>query len=291
MHIHYIGAHIKKESGTLLKTIHNIQKNGGNALQLFVSNPRSAQLPNLQVYKNMSDEIREYCKLKDFKLVIHSSYTINLSKEPKLGKKILDLKDCYWINLLLHELIVADIIGAVGVVVHVGKYTKNTQEQGLYYMKNAIQYILQELNKMGLNAKLMIETPAGAGTELLTTVEDFALFYNDFSKEEKKNLGICVDTAHIWSSGYNIAEYYNELAKHNAKDILVVHFNNSKKEKGSKADIHDSLFGKDGKIAIKELQYFLNILKYNPILDKKYLSLTKNYIEIWIVVWTWIDER
>lgn len=282
MHIHYIGAHIKKESGTLLKTINNIQKNGGNALQLFVSNPRSAQLPNLEVYKNMSDEIREYCNLTDFKLVIHSSYTINLSKEPKVGKKSLDLKDCYWINLLLHELIVADIIGAVGVIVHVGKYTKNTKEQGLYYMKNAIQYILKELNIMNLSAKLIIETPAGAGTELLTSVQDFTMFYNDFAKDEKKNLGICIDTAHIWSSGYDIVEYYNELAKHNAKDILVVHFNNSKKDKGSKADVHDSLFGQDSKIPIKELHKFMNILKHNPIIILETPSDSYSQEILWI---------
>lgn len=282
MNIHYIGAHIKKESGTLLKTIHNIKKNGGNALQLFVSNPRSAQLPNLEVYKNMSDEILEYCNLTDFKLVVHSSYTINLSKDPKVGKKSLDLKDCYWINLLLHELIVADIIGAVGVIVHVGKYTKNTKEQGLYYMKNAIQYILKELNAMNLNAKLIIETPAGAGTELLTSVQDFIMFYNDFSKDEKKNLGICIDTAHIWSSGYDVAEYYNELAKHNAKDILVVHFNNSKKDKGSKADVHDSLFGQDSKIPIKELQKFMNILKHNPIIILETPSDSYSQEILWI---------
>jgi deoxyribonuclease-4 len=282
MQSHYIGAHIKKESGTLLKTIHNIQKNGGNALQLFVSNPRSAQLPNLDVYKNMSDEIREYSITTDFKLVVHSSYTINLSKEPKVGKKSLDLKDCYWINLLLHELIVADIIGAVGVIVHVGKYTKNTKEEGLYYMKNAIQYILKELNIMGLSAKLIIETPAGAGTELLTSVQDFILFYNYFSKDEKKNLGICIDTAHIWSSGYDVTEYYNELAKHNAKDILVVHLNNSKKHKGSKADVHDSLFGQDSKIPIKELQKFMNILKNNPIIILETPSDSYSQEILWI---------
>ena len=93
--MNYIGAHIKKESGNLLKTIKLIQSSGGNALQLFVSNPRSAQLPNLQGYEMIAKDIRQYCATSNFKLIIHSSYTVNLSKEPKIGKKLLELKDCY----------------------------------------------------------------------------------------------------------------------------------------------------------------------------------------------------
>ena len=57
MKMSYIGAHINKESGSITKTMDVIKKNHGNALQLFVSNPRSASLPNMEVYKNISKEI------------------------------------------------------------------------------------------------------------------------------------------------------------------------------------------------------------------------------------------
>jgi deoxyribonuclease-4 len=254
----YTGAHIKKESGSLIRTIKVIQQRQGNALQLFVSNPRSASLPNFESYHSMSEEVREYCRATDFKLIVHSSYTVNLSKEPMNGKKRLELKDCYWINLLLHELIVSEMLGSAGVVVHVGKHTTNTPEKGLDNMFAAMKYIVGKLREGGMHTKLILETPAGAGTELLKTAEEFIAFYNRFSTDEKRYLGICIDTAHVWSSGYDIIDYYTKVIQHNAKDIIVIHFNNSKKEQGSNTDAHESILVKNGKIPLAQL---VSILK------------------------------
>jgi deoxyribonuclease-4 len=273
----YIGAHINKESGSITKTMDVIKKNHGNALQLFVSNPRSASLPNMEVYKNISKEIENYCKMHDFQLVIHASYTINLAKDAKEGKKIMELADCYWIKLLLHELIVADMLGALGVVVHVGKYTSNSVESAMKNMYQAIVYVIQQMHLMQLKSKLIIETPAGAGTELLVNINDFIKFYNTFSSQEKKYLGICLDTAHIWSAGYDINEYYQIISQHNAKDILVIHYNNSMKDKDSNVDMHETLF--DGKIPIASLKEFLHKLMYYPIiiLEKPSNNLKKEF--------------
>jgi deoxyribonuclease-4 len=264
--MYYIGAHIKKESGKLLNTIEKIHYANGNALQLFVSNPRSSQSPNLDSYNLMKDEVKEFCLKHSFKLIIHASYTINLAKEPKLGKKTLELKDCYWIDVLLNQLIVSDLLGALGVVVHVGKYTTNTKEYGLKHMRNAILYVIEQMQSLKLQSKLIIETPAGAGTELLNTVEEFTEFYNQFNTIQKQYLGICLDTAHVWSSGYDIIEYYNYLIKINKKDIVAIHLNNSKKEKGSNVDLHETLFGKEGKIDTQILHNFLTNLKQQPMI-------------------------
>jgi deoxyribonuclease-4 len=260
----YIGAHIKKESGHLLKTIEVIQKAGGNALQLFVSNPRSASIPNMQQYEAIANEVNTFCATHDFKLVIHSSYIINLAKEPKNGKKILDWADCYWIQVLLSELMVSEMINSVGVVVHVGKYTKGTPQDGLMYMFAAMKYIIHQMQERKMKTKLILETPAGQGTELLTKIEEFIAFYNQFSAKEKHNLGICLDTAHIWSSGYNISEYYDMISKYNPTDITVIHFNNSKKERGSHVDAHNTLLEKSAKIPLNDMHNFLTHIKSNP---------------------------
>lgn len=272
----YIGAHVSKQGGDIIKTIDFVKNAGGNALQLFASNPRSTHIPNMTSYQNVSIDVRMYCKQNNFKLVIHAPYTINLAKEPKIGKRIIELKDCYWINSLLHELIVSDMIGAIGVVVHVGKHTTNTKDCGLKYMFESIQYIIREMTSREIKSKLIIETPAGVGTELLTTIDEFIGFFNQFSREEKKHIGICLDTAHIWSSGYNINDYYEKISKTNAKDIIVIHFNNSKKDKGSNVDVHDNIF--DGKIQISDMKQFIQQKSTNAmiILEKPSNDLSKD---------------
>ena len=263
--MYYIGAHINREK-TLIDTMKNITNLGGNALQIFVSNPRSAKLVNIDNYLKIHNEIQEYCKEHNFKLVIHSPYTINLAKELRCGKRVIDIDNCYWIQLLLHELHISHLLGSVGVVVHVGKHTTLTYEEGLENMKLSIKYILNEMAEQNLNTKLILETPAGQGTELLKDLHEFQKFINDFSREERKHLGICLDTAHVWSLGYEIDEVLKILEK-NKKDITVVHFNNSKKAKGAMLDQHEFIF--DGQIPQKSMENFLKLIKgstSNPIM-------------------------
>ena len=66
-------------------------------------------------------------------------------------------------------------------------------------MRSAIKYVLNDISNKKLNTKLILETPAGQGTELLTDLKDFIEFYNSFTKDEQKYLGICLDTAHTWA--------------------------------------------------------------------------------------------
>jgi len=273
----YIGAHLKKESGSLLKTIKLIQDNGGNSLQLFVSNPRSIQNANIQNYTDIADDVKKYCKDNNFKLIIHAPYTINLAKDLRNEKRIIEFKDAYWINVLISNLKVSDIIGSIGVVVHVGKFTTNTKENGLKNMFESIKYIINVMHKEKISSKLIIETPAGVGTELLTSVNEFIDFYNKFNENDKQKIGICLDTAHIWSSGYDINEYYKEISKTNGKDITVIHYNNSKKDKGSKVDVHENIF--DGKMKIQDMKQFVLNLKHNPmiILEKPSDDIKKDF--------------
>ena len=261
----YIGAHINRNT-TIVKTIKDISNNGGNALQIFVSNPRDSKFPDIEKYIKEKDDILTYCSNNNFKLIVHGSYTINLAND-KINKRITDINDRYLIELLIKELEVCELLNATGVVIHVGKHTTNTYDKGLENMFDSIKYIINHLQvkyENKFNSKLIIETPAGVGTELIKDVDEFLNFYNKFTLKDKKNLGICLDTAHIWSSGYNINDYYKKIKKNNIKDIVVIHYNNSKLEKGSLVDRHECIF--DGKIKIEDMKKFISDLELNPII-------------------------
>lgn len=258
----YIGAHIKRdESGGIIETMNNIKKNGGNALQIFISNPRSNTITNIDNYVKKSQDIRKYLIENDFKLVIHSPYTINISKDAMEGKRIMPLEECIWIKLLINQLTLADMMNAEGVVLHVGKHVSQSYEQGLNNMKVAIEYILKDMENKNLKTKLIIETPAGQGTELLKDLKEFIEFFNSFTKEQKKNLGICFDTAHTWALGYELAEAYDILFKKNSKDIIVIHLNNSLVKKGEMKDRHAVIL--DGKIPTNDMNNFITSLSNN----------------------------
>lgn len=279
---YYIGAHVAKES-TILKTMQKITKNDGNALQIFVSNPRSAAEANIEKYKKDAPKILEYCEINNFKIVIHSSYIINLAREPKNNDRLIEIGDTFWIKSLISELVVSHIINSIGVVVHVGKYTKLTPDEGLNNMGMYITYLINFMKTNKIKSKIILETPAGQGTELLTDMKDFTAFYNSFTSEQKKYLGICIDTAHVWSNGYDVINAYQMLIDKNIEDIVLIHLNNSKKEQGSKVDVHAPIF--EGIIPVKKLTYLLKSMKelhHSPVIILEDPSIMLNNDITWI---------
>lgn len=276
----YIGAHINREK-TIVKTMEAITKNGGNCLQLFVSNPRSASLVNIDNYINVADDIKEYSNQNNFKTIIHSSYTINLARDFKNGKRAVPIDECFWVQLLLHELKISHLINSLGVVVHVGKHTTLSYNNGLENMRAALEYIIDVLHMNNIKTKIIIETPAGQGSELLTDLHDFIAFYNSFTNEQKKYLGICLDTAHVWAAGYEISEAYEIICNKNANDLMAIHLNNSIVAKGSNVDRHTTLFDSaNGVIPLNQFKHMLELIKdgkHKPmiILETPSLQLSK----------------
>jgi deoxyribonuclease-4 len=255
-----IGAHIPKET-TVIKTMENIKKNGGNALQLFTTNPRSLQISNNDKYLNESHLIKKYCNINKFSIIVHSPYAFNIAKPFVNGKKELAITD----TLLFHDIMTANIIGAIGYVIHVGKSTTTSISEALLIMKNNIKNILNEMMKHNIKTKLILETPAGQGTELLKDFNDFINFYYSFTDEERDLFKLCIDTCHVWSAGYELNEILSLV--HDKDDIICIHLNNSKNGKGAKVDRHEYLF--EGKIHPPLLKEFAsNFINSIIILEK-----------------------
>ena len=101
----YIGAHIKRDERGIIETMNNIKNNGGNALQIFVSNPRSNTITNMDTYIKIAPFVQKYLKEEKFKIIIHAPYTINIAKDPVECKRTMLLEDCYWIKLLINQIL------------------------------------------------------------------------------------------------------------------------------------------------------------------------------------------
>ena len=260
----FIGAHISREK-TLLATLHKIKDSRGNALQIFASNPRSTKIANINptFFENIN-EIKTFINKNNFSLIIHSPYTINLATNFIINKRQMDIKECYWIQLIIHELKIAHTIGAYGCVVHCGKYTTNSVENGIANMKTALDFIIAEIEGQKLNSKIILETSSGQGTELLFNYDDFLKFYNSFTNTQKKYIKICIDTCHTWAANYEFDEIVRLTKKtNNMKDVAVIHINNSKNPKGSHLDRHETITNSNGFIPIEELKKFITTINNN----------------------------
>jgi deoxyribonuclease-4 len=266
--MYYIGAHLS--SINIIESLRLIQSYNGNMIQIFVSSPIGKQKKNIiEDYQIKGPEIKKYLIDNNLKIVIHSPYTLNFAREFN--------KNNYIFDIIFKELKIANLIGAIGCVIHVGKYLDINIKYALNNMYLSIKYIIEYIKKERLNVYLILETSAGQGTELLVTenndIDELSNFYAKFTEKEKEILKICIDTCHIYSAGFdirikkNIKKFFI-LIKNliGLENIVLIHLNDSKTEYNSHKDRHEKL-GK-GTIGLKGLQYFVKYaLKYNyPII-------------------------
>jgi deoxyribonuclease IV len=107
---------------------------------------------------------------------------------------------------------------------------------------------------------LLLETPAGQGSEVLTNSTDFLEF---IQAQEQPHLKICVDTCHVFSAGENPHEYIKKVPK---EQLKLIHFNDSKEGQGCCKDRHEFPgLGKVGLEILKEVAEYT----YNTV-DKVY---------------------
>ena len=236
----YIGAHTSV-SGGVIKGLEYIQELEGNAAQIFVGNSHSATVTKKPKWTDEeADEIKEYIKDNDMYLVIHACYLLNYCKFPATSSKIQ-----YAVQNLIFDVNMATRIGAGGVVVHIG-YQLDLEREEAY--KNMVDGIKRVIDKTPKGGRIILETPAGQGSQIATTLEDFAEMYNMFPAKYKKRLGICVDTCHVFSAGANlhtvdgVKKYLIDFDKLIGKEHLVLfHVNDSKKPLNSRKDQHECI--------------------------------------------------
>lgn len=244
-----IGYHIQKKK-SFLETVKSSET---KVCQIFTGSTKSWKKATVS---NIDLELtKEYITKNSIYLFIHSIYLINLSKSlPELDPKNPD--DENGLVSLKWELRNGSKMGAKGVVVHVGKSVKLNKEEALYNMKMRIETLYPYIDPA---CPLLLETPAGQGTELLTNIVEFAKFYKELDENKVK---ICVDTCHVFAAGYSPLVYLKEIDKTFPNSIVLIHFNDSKNEKGSRLDRHE--FPGKGHIGEKILKEIQNSFKEVP---------------------------
>lgn len=184
---------------------------------------------------------------------VHTPYLPNISTK---NQELYDRSR----NALLSDLKICEKIEARYLVIHPGAYSENsTVEEG-------IEIIAKTLNEAAkYDTTILIENSNGAGRKICSRWEELKLLFQAVKHPEK--LGVCLDTCHTFVAGNKIPESLYEFEKLvGIKKVKLIHLNDSKKDSGSRIDIHEHL-GK-GRIGIKALKEFINFdgLKNTPLI-------------------------
>jgi deoxyribonuclease-4 len=252
-----LGAHMSVAGGLPL-AIERAVVHRCDALQIFAKNGnqwRGRVVP--------PEEVRLFrSKLKASGLgpvVSHASYLINLaSSDPALWRQSCDA--------MADEMDRAEALGLMGVVLHPGCYTRGSEAEGLSLIADGLMAILNERRRA--KTMVLLEHTAGQGTALGATFEQLASIIAKMSDHVR--VGVCLDTCHLYASGYDIrspegyAETFRQFERLIGFDRLkVFHLNDSRKPLGSRVDRHTHIG--EGCIGVEPFRRLVNDSRFHGL--------------------------
>ena len=252
----YIGAHVSASGGVEFAPV-NAHEIGANAFALFTKNQRQ------WVSKPLTEEnirlFKENCTKYNFQtdyILPHDSYLINLGHPEEEGLEksraafLDEMQRCEQLGLKLLNF-------------HPGSHlNKISIEDCLALIAESINLTLEKTK--GVTA--VIENTAGQGSNLGS--EFWQLRYIIDRVNDKSRVGICLDTCHTYTAGYDIANEYDRVFTEfdevvGRNYLCAIHLNDSKKPLGSRVDRHDSI-GK-GLIGIDFFRRFMQDSRFNDM--------------------------
>ena len=215
---------------------------GCECFQMFTRSPRGGKPPELEdrlleaFFLNCSE-----ISISDY--YVHTPYFINLAS----GKEDLREKS---VVLVREELERSSALGARYIMTHIGSAKELERDVAV---DNVVDSLLRVLDGYGGTTKLLLENTAGQGYTMGASFEEISLILKRVAYDD---LGVCMDTAHMFASGYDIRtrEGVEELvesigAAFAPGTVKLVHANDSKAEFNSCKDRHEHVG--EGKIGIE----------------------------------------
>jgi len=192
-------------------------------------------------------------------VVAHASYLLNLATpDDELWRKSIDA--------LLVELERCEVLDIPYLIIHPGSHMESGEEAGIARIAEALNVTHERLPDA--QVKITLETTAGQGTNLGYRFEQLAAMIE--GTEARDRLTVCYDTCHTLAAGYDFrtpdgyAEVFKQFDDIIGLDRLTVfHFNDSKKDMGSRRDRHAHIG--EGEVGLGGFRYILNDPRFQEI--------------------------
>ncbi len=236
-----VGAHVRG-GGKLIPSLEYGEEIGATSIQVFTQSPRmwkpSQYAP--EVLKGYREAEAQHPTITD--TFCHATYLINLAT----GESDLYEKS---VECLTHNLSVARGMGSSGLVLHVGSHRGAGFDSVVRQIADAFERALAEADPApdGIpSCPILIENAAGSDGPVGRTFEEIGFLIDACNGDDR--LGLCIDTQHLWASGfdYSSMEGTERLIKEvdrtvGMQRLRCFHFNDSKIELGGNRDRHANI--------------------------------------------------
>lgn len=226
-----IGCHLSSAKGYLAMG-KQAEALNANTFQFFTRNPRGSKAKpvdeaDLAAYGAFA---RQHAMGP---LVAHAPYTLNpASADP-------GLRD-FALRVMSEDLATLEKLPAVYYNFHPGCHVGQGVEAG-------IEWIAQALNRLltpGQRTMVLLETMSGKGSEVGSSFEELSEIIRRVEHEDK--LGVCLDTCHVYSAGYDIRNNLDGVLEQfdrvlGLERLKAIHLNDSMTPFASRKDRHEKI--------------------------------------------------
>jgi deoxyribonuclease-4 len=229
-----LGAHVSS-SGGIHTAIDRIEAIGGDCVQIFTQSPR--------MWRPTNHDPANFERFKERRaeagigaVVCHALYLLNLaSPDDDLYRKS--------VEALKNTVDVACAIEADAVVFHVGSHLGSGFEAAL---ERVVPALAEALTRCSNTTWLCMENSAGAGGTIGRSLEELGALYEALDRHPR--LGVCLDSCHLYVSGYDVTDSaeLDRVVKHvdrliGLDRLRCLHVNDSKAPLGSNLDRHENI--------------------------------------------------
>lgn len=259
-----IGCHLSVSNGYAAMG-RDAVKIGANTFQFFTRNPRGSKAKAID--EKDIEELLNIMKENNFgKILAHAPYTLNIcsgdERTREFGLEVLeeDLKRMEYLPGNLYNF-------------HPGSHVKQGVDIGIEYIVSTLNKVL----KPEQSTMVLLETMSGKGSEIGRTFEELSQIMDGVILKDR--LGVCLDTCHVYDSGYDIVNDLEGVLDEfdrivGLENLHAIHLNDSKNPFKSHKDRHENIG--EGHIG---LDAFTRIINHPKLRELPFFLETPNDLE------------
>ena len=251
----YVGCHLSSTGGNTAM-VETARKIGANTFAFFTRNPRGSKAKP----EDPADCARAVELLKEYefgKLVAHGAYTMNLCTADERAR-------AFACDVLCDDLRRMAALPGNFYNFHPGSHVGQGVEAGIDYICQALKKAMEP----DYPVTVLLEGMAGKGSEIGGKFEELRAIIDGVGKD---NIGVCLDTCHMYDAGYDIVnDLDGVLAEFDRvvglPKLKALHLNDSKNPYASHKDRHECLG--QGHLGLDTFRRIVNhpLLKDKPMI-------------------------
>ena len=241
----FVGCHLSATAGNaaMVKTAMSID---ANTFAFFTRNPRGSKAKK----EDPADAFKAVEMLKEHSfgpLVAHGAYTMNLCTQDPEARK-------FAADVLADDLRRMAALPGNFYNFHPGSHVGQGTETGISQIADALKFAMSN----DYPVTVLLETMAGKGSEVGGKFEELRMILDAVGRND---LGVCLDTCHVYDGGYDIVEHLDDVLEEfdrivGLDRLKAIHLNDTKNPFASHKDRHEKIG--EGSIGLEAMVRIIN---------------------------------